>query len=86
MSRWDNITERDGWLVKKAGDATKMVGKDHWRIRRWTAVVDGGPTAWWLYRNTSRYTPTGKYNDVVSTRSRTVPLKWADAIIASSVK
>lgn len=77
-----NVTERDGWRVVKGGDAHKLVGNDRWRLRRISAVVDGGPTMWWLYRNTNRYTPTGKYDDAVSTRSRTVPLKWADAIIA----
>lgn len=57
--------------------------RDGWKLRKITAVVDGGAPMFWLYRpDHKRYTPTGLHNDSVSWRGLAAAKRGADEIIA----
>lgn len=53
------------WLAGPLGNFGAIIFGDRWTIRQITFSALGRRT-FWVYKNGSRYTPTGKYDDAVS--------------------
>ncbi len=52
-----------------------------WSVRVVTARVDGGPPLYWPYRDTNRFTPTGKHRDSVSFRSLRTAKRFVERMV-----
>lgn len=65
------------WIPTALGDFLSDDGQ--WRIRGpiW------GKRMYWLYRNGSRYTPTGSYEDVANFTSLKVAQKFVETLTTS---
>jgi hypothetical protein len=53
------------WITGALGNFVALFGGVRWTIRQVTFSAIGH-RLFWVYRNGTRYTPTGKYDDAVS--------------------